>query len=58
MGWTAELFTGEDGYELYIPSEMAMAAHEALVAAGANATQGYTPVQPAYRAASAPLAMN
>ena len=43
-GWAGRLsFTGEDGYELYIPSEMAMAAHEALVAAGL-ATQGYTPV--------------
>ena len=29
-------FTGEEGYELYIPAEMAMAAHEALVAAGAT----------------------
>jgi len=29
-------FTGEEGYELYIPSDMAMAAHEALVAAGAT----------------------
>lgn len=36
-GWAGRLsFTGEDGYELYIPSEMAMAAHEALVAAGAS----------------------
>lgn len=36
-GWAGRLsFTGEEGYELYIPSEMAMAAHEALVAAGAG----------------------
>ena len=36
-GWAGRLsFTGEDGYELYIPSEMAMAAHEALVATGAS----------------------
>ncbi|MEX0365099.1 MAG: FAD-dependent oxidoreductase [Ruegeria sp.] len=36
-GWVGRLsFTGEDGYELYIPSDMAAAAYEALVAAGAN----------------------
>jgi 4-methylaminobutanoate oxidase (formaldehyde-forming) len=36
-GWAGRLsFTGEEGYELYIPAEMAMAAHEALVAAGAT----------------------
>ncbi len=36
-GWAGRLsFTGEEGYELYIPSEMAMAAHEALVSAGAT----------------------
>jgi 4-methylaminobutanoate oxidase (formaldehyde-forming) len=36
-GWVGRLsFTGEEGFELYIPSEMAMAAHEALVAAGAS----------------------
>lgn len=29
-------YTGQRGYELYIPAEMAMAAHEALVAAGAS----------------------
>ncbi len=35
--WVGKLsFTGEEGYELYIPSDMAMAAHEALVAAGAS----------------------
>ena len=34
-GWAGRLsFTGEEGYELYIPADMAMAAHEALVAAG------------------------
>ncbi|WP_298853190.1 FAD-dependent oxidoreductase [uncultured Ruegeria sp.] len=36
-GWAGRLsFTGEEGYELFIPAEMAMAAHEALVAAGAS----------------------
>jgi len=36
-GWAGRLsFTGEEGYELYVPSDMAMAAHEALVAAGAT----------------------
>ncbi len=36
-GWAGRLsFTGEDGYELYVPADMAMAAHEALVAAGAT----------------------
>ena len=36
-GWAGRLsFTGEEGYELYIPSDMAMAAHEALVNAGAT----------------------
>ncbi|KIC47170.1 FAD-dependent oxidoreductase [Ruegeria sp. ANG-S4] len=36
-GWVGRLsYTGEEGYELYIPSDMAMAAHEALVAAGAT----------------------
>ena len=36
-GWAGRLsFTGEEGFELYIPSDMAMAAHEALVAAGAT----------------------
>jgi len=29
-------YTGQLGFELYIPAEMAMAAHEALVAAGAS----------------------
>ncbi|WP_300073347.1 FAD-dependent oxidoreductase [uncultured Ruegeria sp.] len=29
-------YTGQAGYELYIPSDMAMAAHDALVAAGAS----------------------
>ncbi len=29
-------FTGEEGYELYIPADMAMAAYEALVEAGAT----------------------
>lgn len=29
-------YTGQAGYELYIPSDMAMAAHDALIAAGAN----------------------
>ena len=37
LGWAGRLsFTGEEGYELYIPAEMAMAAHEALIAAGAT----------------------
>ena len=36
-GWAGRLsFTGEEGYELYIPADMAMAAHEALVVAGAS----------------------
>ena len=36
-GWAGRLsFTGEEGYELYVPSEMAMAAHDALVTAGAT----------------------
>lgn len=36
-GWVGKLsFTGEEGYELYVPSDMAMAAHEALVLAGAS----------------------
>ncbi|WP_170416048.1 GcvT family protein [Ruegeria atlantica] len=36
-GWAGRLsFTGEEGYELYVPADMAMAAHEALVAAGAT----------------------
>ena len=36
-GWAGRLsFTGEQGYELYIPADMAMAAHDALVAAGAR----------------------
>ena len=36
-GWAGRLsFTGEEGFELYIPSDMAMAAHEALAAAGAS----------------------
>ncbi|MEW2918252.1 FAD-dependent oxidoreductase [Ruegeria sp. ANG10] len=36
-GWAGRLsFTGEEGYELYVPADMAMAAHEALVAAGAS----------------------
>ncbi|WP_181893385.1 GcvT family protein [Falsiruegeria mediterranea] len=36
-GWAGRLsFTGEEGYELYIPSDMAMAAYEALVEAGAS----------------------
>ena len=29
-------FTGEEGYELYIPADMAMAAYEALIEAGAT----------------------
>lgn len=36
-GWAGRLsFTGEDGFELYVPADMAMAAHNALVAAGAT----------------------
>ncbi|MEL6281886.1 MAG: FAD-dependent oxidoreductase [Pseudomonadota bacterium] len=36
-GWIGRLsFTGEEGYELFAPSEMAMAAYEALLAAGAT----------------------
>lgn len=36
-GWAGRLsFTGEEGYELYIPADMAMAAYEALLAAGAS----------------------
>nr|WP_254695040.1 FAD-dependent oxidoreductase [Leisingera sp. NJS201] len=36
-GWAGRLsVTGEEGYELYIPAEMAMAADEALLAAGAS----------------------
>ncbi|WP_052265261.1 FAD-dependent oxidoreductase [Ruegeria sp. ANG-R] len=36
-GWAGRLsFTGESGYELYVAADMAMAAHEALVAAGAS----------------------
>ena len=36
-GWAGRLsFTGEEGYELYVPSDMAMAAHEALISAGAS----------------------
>ncbi|WP_170578233.1 GcvT family protein [Ruegeria arenilitoris] len=35
--WAGQLsFTGEEGFELYVPSDMAMAAHETLVAAGAT----------------------
>ncbi|MCT4554580.1 MAG: FAD-dependent oxidoreductase [Pelagimonas sp.] len=35
-GWAGRLsFTGEEGFELYIPSDMAMAAYEALLVAGA-----------------------
>ena len=34
-GWAGRLsYTGEEGFELYIPADMAMAAHEGLVAAG------------------------
>lgn len=37
QGWAGSLsYTGEAGYELYIPADMAMAAHEALIAAGAS----------------------
>lgn len=36
-GWAGRLsFTGEAGYELYLPSDMAMAAHDALITAGAS----------------------
>lgn len=36
-GWAGRLsFTGEAGYELYIPADMAMAAYEALLNAGAT----------------------
>lgn len=36
-GWVGRLsYTGQAGVELYIPSDMAMAAHDALVAAGAS----------------------
>ncbi|WP_170335622.1 GcvT family protein [Ruegeria arenilitoris] len=36
-GWAGRLsFTGEEGYELYIPADMAMAAHDALTEAGAE----------------------
>lgn len=36
-GWAGRLsFTGEDGFELYIAADMAMAAYEALLAAGAS----------------------
>ncbi|QFT74949.1 FAD-dependent oxidoreductase [Ruegeria sp. THAF33] len=36
-GWAGRLsFTGEDGFELYIPADMAMTAYEALIAAGAT----------------------
>ena len=36
-GWAGRLsYTGEEGFELYIPADMAMAAHEALVPAGAS----------------------
>ncbi|NOD77871.1 MULTISPECIES: FAD-dependent oxidoreductase [unclassified Ruegeria] len=36
-GWAGRLsFTGEEGFELYIPADMAMAAYEALVTAGAT----------------------
>ncbi|UWQ90300.1 FAD-dependent oxidoreductase [Rhodobacteraceae bacterium M382] len=36
-GWAGRLsFTGEEGFELYIPADMAMAAYEALIAAGAT----------------------
>ncbi len=35
-GWAGRLsYTGEEGFELHIPADMAMAAHEGLVAAGA-----------------------
>ena len=36
-GWVGRLnYTGQEGYEIYVPADMAMAAHEALVAAGAT----------------------
>ncbi|WP_170328458.1 GcvT family protein [Ruegeria arenilitoris] len=36
-GWAGRLsFTGEEGYELYISADMAMAAYEALLKAGAS----------------------
>ncbi|WP_170424213.1 GcvT family protein [Ruegeria arenilitoris] len=36
-GWAGRLsFTGEEGFELYIPADMAMTAYEALLAAGAS----------------------
>ncbi len=36
-GWVGRLsYTGVESYELYVPADMAMAAHEALVAAGAT----------------------
>ena len=36
-GWAGRLsYTGEEGFELYTPADMAMAAHEGLVAAGAT----------------------
>jgi 4-methylaminobutanoate oxidase (formaldehyde-forming) len=41
-GWFGRLsYTGEPGYELYIPSEMAMVAFEALIGAGAQPTGLY-----------------
>lgn len=34
-GWAGRLnFTGEEGFELYVPSDMAMSAHDALKASG------------------------
>jgi len=36
-GWAGRLsFTGEEGFEIYVPADMGLAAHEALVAAGAT----------------------
>ncbi|MEP1208131.1 MAG: FAD-dependent oxidoreductase [Rhizobiaceae bacterium] len=36
-GWVGRLsYTGEEGYELYLPSDQAMAAYEALAASGAQ----------------------
>ncbi|MBO9446919.1 FAD-dependent oxidoreductase [Ruegeria sp. R14_0] len=36
-GWAGRLsFTGEEGFELYIPTDMAMTAYEALLDAGAS----------------------
>ncbi|WP_420583923.1 GcvT family protein [Ruegeria sp.] len=36
-GWAGQLsYTGEDEFELYVPADMAMAAYEALLAAGAS----------------------